>query len=325
MPRILLELRQCFANKCETDGAGVDNCGSCRNVCPTRANAAVRTCSGDPPACGFTCDTGFYDVNGVASDGCEAKKCPAGTFSDTGYYPATSTPEASCSRCPAGTYSSAVGADSAATCTLCPNKFWSAAGAPSCTSCGAGKTTAWKGSDDAGDCVDAAFDLGAWNEGPWGMSDAWYKDRVFDTAARFIWSSLPVGSTIKENEIAVLTRQFEAQAGVPLEIYIWPTTPHSGWPGTNRPVQVFPLPPLTSLHTVTLRGLNAQVPAGCGNPAGVIAGIRAVATMTTIVVTDDTWTRANATAPDAADLVPPTTPPKGFSSGIFSATFGWWI
>ncbi|KAG2489946.1 hypothetical protein HYH03_011577 [Edaphochlamys debaryana] len=269
--------------------------------------------------------------------------CPAGTYSATGYYPASSTPEASCTPCPAGTFSAAVGASSVDTCVECPIRFWSPAGAPSCIDCGAGKTTVWKGSDDTGDCVDAAFDIAAWNEGPWALSDTWFKDRAFDTAARFIWSSPPASTPTEQakidQEIAVLTRQFEAQSGVTLELYIMADnaaeifidgvflgTSYAGWTATGRPLQVYPLPALTTgLHTVKLRGLNSQINPADDNPAGLIAGIRTVATQSTVIVTDSTWTRAAATAPDAADLAPSSTPPKGFSTGIYGASYGWFI
>ncbi|HEY8432971.1 MAG TPA: hypothetical protein VIL20_31580 [Sandaracinaceae bacterium] len=49
-------------------GGDVNNCGSCGNVCPTLP-ASSPTCSGG--TCGFACDPGFGDCNGVATDGCE--------------------------------------------------------------------------------------------------------------------------------------------------------------------------------------------------------------------------------------------------------------
>ncbi len=57
-----------------TDGCEVDttstvaHCGACGNACPARANA-TSTCSCS--TCGFTCNAGFDDCNGNASDGCE--------------------------------------------------------------------------------------------------------------------------------------------------------------------------------------------------------------------------------------------------------------
>jgi hypothetical protein len=49
-----------------TDAA---NCGACGTVCPARANAAVATCAAS--TCGITCDAGFGNCNGNATDGCE--------------------------------------------------------------------------------------------------------------------------------------------------------------------------------------------------------------------------------------------------------------
>ncbi len=46
----------------------VDNCGSCGNACPSPPNASG-TC--DEGACGFVCDAGWEDCNGVIEDGCE--------------------------------------------------------------------------------------------------------------------------------------------------------------------------------------------------------------------------------------------------------------
>ncbi|MEZ4407961.1 MAG: hypothetical protein R3A52_16020 [Polyangiales bacterium] len=55
---------------CEVDTrVSVANCGGCGNVCPARAHATA-TCVAS--ACGFVCDFGFDDCNGLASDGCEA-------------------------------------------------------------------------------------------------------------------------------------------------------------------------------------------------------------------------------------------------------------
>lgn len=57
------------ADGCEVDtGGDVDRCGGCSTVCPARTNA-TRTCTGG--TCGFSCNTGFGDCNGVATDGCE--------------------------------------------------------------------------------------------------------------------------------------------------------------------------------------------------------------------------------------------------------------
>ncbi len=64
----------CDANKrtngCEINTTNdVNNCGSCANVCPARANAAT-TCVSS--ACGFTCNADFADCDGMAATGCEA-------------------------------------------------------------------------------------------------------------------------------------------------------------------------------------------------------------------------------------------------------------
>jgi hypothetical protein len=57
------------ANGCERDtGSDVNNCGVCGNVCPARANAAT-TCSAG--GCGYTCNPGWADCDGVATNGCE--------------------------------------------------------------------------------------------------------------------------------------------------------------------------------------------------------------------------------------------------------------
>ncbi|MFZ5439317.1 MAG: MopE-related protein [Myxococcota bacterium] len=57
------------ADGCEVNVNGnVDACGGCGLVCPTRANAS-RTCSAN--TCGFTCNAGFVDLDGQASNGCE--------------------------------------------------------------------------------------------------------------------------------------------------------------------------------------------------------------------------------------------------------------
>ena len=53
----------------------VDNCGSCGNVCPTRAHAS-RICSAS--VCSFSCDSGYNDCDSNASNGCER----AGSCSD---------------------------------------------------------------------------------------------------------------------------------------------------------------------------------------------------------------------------------------------------
>lgn len=48
---------------------GVTNCGGCGNVCPVRSNAQVTCRVG---TCGFSCNPGYADCNGMNADGCEA-------------------------------------------------------------------------------------------------------------------------------------------------------------------------------------------------------------------------------------------------------------
>ncbi|MFO0601898.1 MAG: FG-GAP-like repeat-containing protein [Polyangiales bacterium] len=45
------------------------NCGACGTACPARANATPACARG---GCGFTCNAGFGDCDGVAANGCEA-------------------------------------------------------------------------------------------------------------------------------------------------------------------------------------------------------------------------------------------------------------
>jgi hypothetical protein len=47
-----------------------ENCGACNNLCP-RLPSADATCTAG--ACGWECDDGTKDCNGVAGDGCEAE------------------------------------------------------------------------------------------------------------------------------------------------------------------------------------------------------------------------------------------------------------
>ncbi len=56
------------AGSCRALATDPTNCGVCGTVCSARVNAAA-TCVGS--ACGYTCDVGFADCNGVATDGCE--------------------------------------------------------------------------------------------------------------------------------------------------------------------------------------------------------------------------------------------------------------
>lgn len=56
-------------NGCEVNKqTNVNNCGNCGVVCPARANATTTCVNG---VCSFTCNTGFANCNGIASDGCE--------------------------------------------------------------------------------------------------------------------------------------------------------------------------------------------------------------------------------------------------------------
>ncbi|MFZ5444008.1 MAG: MopE-related protein [Myxococcota bacterium] len=54
---------------CEQDTTGsIAHCGACNSPCPTRANAAsICTAS----SCGYTCNTGYVDLDGLAANGCE--------------------------------------------------------------------------------------------------------------------------------------------------------------------------------------------------------------------------------------------------------------
>ncbi len=57
------------ANGCETNTlTAVAHCGACGAACPTRANASA-TCAG--ATCGYTCNAGFADCDGDATNGCE--------------------------------------------------------------------------------------------------------------------------------------------------------------------------------------------------------------------------------------------------------------
>jgi hypothetical protein len=57
------------AHGCETNlRDDPDNCGSCSNVCGTRANATTSCTAG---ACRLSCNSGWGDCNMLAADGCE--------------------------------------------------------------------------------------------------------------------------------------------------------------------------------------------------------------------------------------------------------------
>lgn len=56
-------------NGCEADLSSVMSCGTCGMACTAPANASA-TCDGT--TCGFTCDMGFEDCDGMAANGCEA-------------------------------------------------------------------------------------------------------------------------------------------------------------------------------------------------------------------------------------------------------------
>ncbi|MEZ4391795.1 MAG: hypothetical protein R3A48_11915 [Polyangiales bacterium] len=57
------------SNGCETDTLNdINHCGSCGRVCPSPPNAAGSCSMG---VCGFACNVGFADCNGVPEDGCE--------------------------------------------------------------------------------------------------------------------------------------------------------------------------------------------------------------------------------------------------------------
>ncbi len=54
---------------CETNTVtSVLHCGGCGRACAARANATVTCAAG---ACGFTCNAGFADCDGIAANGCE--------------------------------------------------------------------------------------------------------------------------------------------------------------------------------------------------------------------------------------------------------------
>ena len=56
-------------NGCETNlTSNVNNCGACGTVCPVRANSAANCVSS---ACGFNCNAGFGNCDGLPANGCE--------------------------------------------------------------------------------------------------------------------------------------------------------------------------------------------------------------------------------------------------------------
>ncbi|MCA9566307.1 MAG: putative metal-binding motif-containing protein, partial [Myxococcales bacterium] len=53
-----------------------EHCGACDNDCGTYVfDNAAAYCNGVPvvPRCDYTCDAGFFDVNGLRADGCECE------------------------------------------------------------------------------------------------------------------------------------------------------------------------------------------------------------------------------------------------------------
>ncbi|MCU0657003.1 MAG: MopE-related protein [Polyangiaceae bacterium] len=65
-------------NGCETNlNTSNNNCGTCGNTCANTANATAMTCSGG--GCQVaTCATGFFNVDGNGSNGCECAEDPVG-------------------------------------------------------------------------------------------------------------------------------------------------------------------------------------------------------------------------------------------------------
>src|SRR5205823_407119 len=54
---------------CADPMTDADNCGGCGMACPGAANATRRCSAG---ACGFVCNPGYADCDGVPANGCEA-------------------------------------------------------------------------------------------------------------------------------------------------------------------------------------------------------------------------------------------------------------
>lgn len=71
------------------------NCGACGNVCPAAGPNAVATCGGG--TCGVSCQSGYYDCNGVASDGCESTDPRCGAPPKPGEYGASCLTDNECS------------------------------------------------------------------------------------------------------------------------------------------------------------------------------------------------------------------------------------
>ncbi len=84
----------CDANKrtngCEINTTNNPNhCGACANVCPLRANASA-TCVSS--ACGFACEPGWGNCDGMAANGCEASLTTNGNCGACGTVCSGATP-----------------------------------------------------------------------------------------------------------------------------------------------------------------------------------------------------------------------------------------
>ncbi len=114
--------------RCVSDAAAT-SCGASCQPCPAAPNA-VPSCNGS--TCGFRCNPGFFDSNGVCVSW---STCAPGTFVQV---EGTSTTNRFCGRCPAGSSSSTTNAP---TCSACGPGTFSTFTATSCTpwtTCAAG-------------------------------------------------------------------------------------------------------------------------------------------------------------------------------------------